>query len=297
MIFKNLHFFALPPSFTITDLEERLSENALKPVGALALSSAGFVPPLGGETTALTHEADGCIWFTVGIEERLLPSSVVNDHVEKRVRKAQEDTGAKVSGRARKQIKDQVITELLPKAFVKPKRINAYIDTRRNYVVVDTASRKAGETVLSEVRGALGSFPALPLSASVSVPSVLSGWLAGEEMPEGVILGSECELKEGDGGETWRSSKADLHAEEVAKHLEAGKLCTRLGVSIDERSHFTIGEDLVVRKFKADAAVLEQVGDHESAEAELDAYFVVLANEARTIHDFIDESMKLTPIE
>lgn len=297
MIFKNLIYFTFPGNHSFDALEEGLCECALKPVGSHALSSVGFVPPLGNEGGSMTHQADGCIWITVGMEERLLPSAVVNDHIAKRVRKAEEESGAKVGGRARKQIKEQVISELLPKAFVKPKRINAFIDTRRNYIVIDSASRKAGETVVAEVRRALGSFPALPLSASVAVPSVLSQWLAGDDIPDSVELGAECVLKESDGGETWRSTKADLHAEEVAKHLEAGKQCTRLALSIQERSHFTLDEDLIVRKFKADDAVLEQVGENDSVEAELDAYFVVLANEARAVYEFIDESMKLTPVE
>ena len=90
---------------------------------------------------------------------------------------------------------------MLPIAFVKPSRLDALIDLQQGFITVDTTSRKAAEGFVSEVRGALGSFPALPLNAEVAPRSVMTGWLAGEPLPEGLVLGEDCNLEDAcDGG-------------------------------------------------------------------------------------------------
>ena len=65
--------------------------------------------------------------------------------------------------------------ELLPRAFVRPGRTDALLDLEHGLCVVDTSSRKSGENVVSEIRHALGSFPALPLNAEVAPRAVLTG--------------------------------------------------------------------------------------------------------------------------
>ena len=45
MFFRNLTFFRFPNSLDLSELETQLANCALKPVGALELSSRGFIPP------------------------------------------------------------------------------------------------------------------------------------------------------------------------------------------------------------------------------------------------------------
>ena len=84
MFFRNLTLFRFPTSLDLSDLDTHLAECALKPVGPLELSSRGFVPPMPrkGEgddaEAALSHRIGDAIWLSVGSEDRLLPSAVVN---------------------------------------------------------------------------------------------------------------------------------------------------------------------------------------------------------------------------
>ena len=55
MLFRNLTLFRFPASLDLSDLESRLAECALKPVGPLEVSSRGFVPPFGQHGEALVH--------------------------------------------------------------------------------------------------------------------------------------------------------------------------------------------------------------------------------------------------
>ena len=85
MFFRNLTLFRFPASLDLSDLETQLAEYALKPVGPLELSSRGFVPPFGQHGEALTHAIGESLWLTVGGEDKLLPSSVVNDLLQKKL--------------------------------------------------------------------------------------------------------------------------------------------------------------------------------------------------------------------
>lgn len=278
-------------------LQGHLEECRLKPVGPLELATSGFVPPLGGETTALYHAIGDFVWLALGTETRLLPPAVIQRETAKRIKALEEREGRAPGGKARKQIKDDVIAELLPKSHVKPGRTNAYLDLKERLLVVDTSSRKVAERFMSELRRALGSFPAIPLNAEVSPRAVMTSWIAGEPLPEGVVLGDECELKDGaDSGAIVKCQRQDLVSEEIAKHLESGKQVTRLAVVIDDHISAVIGEDLVVRKFKLLDGALEKIEsqDQDDVAAELDARFALMTGEARAMFSRLEPPLKLS---
>jgi len=297
MFFRNLTFFRFPVSLDVTDLDTGLAEAALKPVGALELSSRGFISPFGRDEAAMSHRIGNAIWLAVGGEDRLLPAAVVNDLLGKKLAEMEEKEGRKPSGRTRKRIKDDLVHELLPRAFVRPSRTDAMLDLEHGYLAVDTSSRKNAEMVASEIRRALGSFPALPLNAEVAPRAVLTSWIAGDPLPEGLALGDECELKDpADGGAVVKCQRQDLLGDEIAKHLESGKQVTRLALQLDDHLSFVAGEDLVVRKLKfLDGAVDALEGsEREDLRAELDARFALMSGEVRRLFAVLQDALKLS---
>jgi recombination associated protein RdgC len=223
MFFRNLTLFRFPSSLDFTDLESQLDAHRLKPVGPLEMSSRGFVSPFGRDGEALSHRIGDAIWLTVGGEDRLLPGAVVNDMLAQRLADMEQKEGRKPGGRARKRLKEDLVHELLPRAFVRPSRTDALLDLEHGLCIVDTSSRKSAEGVVGEIRHALGSFPALPLNAEVAPRAVLTGWIAGEPLPDGLSLGDECELKDAaDRGAVVKCQRHDLACDEIGKHLESG---------------------------------------------------------------------------
>lgn len=301
MFFRNLTFFLFPSADLIDrsdyGLEAGLDECQLKPVGPLEMSSRGFVSPFGRDCEELAHRLGNAIWLTVGGEDRMLPGAVVNDLLAKKLAAIEEAEGRKPGGRTRKRIKDELITELMPRAFVSPSRIDAYLDLGRRFIAIDTASRRAAENVCSEVRRALGSFPALPLNAEVSTRGVLTGWLAGEPLPEGLSIGDECELRDPvSQGAVVKCQRQELFGDEVAKHLESGKQCTRLALNYNGHVSFVFGEDLTVRKFKLlDGAVDKlESADRDDIRAELDARFALQVGEVGELFDVLAKTFKFS---
>ncbi len=300
MFFRNLTLFRFPTSLDFSNLDELLPEAALKPVGPLDLASRGFVSPFGRDEPALSHRVGDAIWLTLGGEDKILPAAVVNDLLAKKLAEIEEKEGRKPGGRTRKRIKEDLLHELLPRAFVKPSRTDALLDLEYGFLAVDTSSRKNAEAVASEIRHALGSFPALPLNAEVAPRSVLTGWIAGEPLPDGLALGEECELKDAmDGGAVVKCQNQELQSEEIAKHLEAGKQVTRLALVLDDHVSFVLGEDLVVRKLKFLEGAVDQLENTERDDlrAELDARFALMSGEVKRLFAVLEQALKLSKAE
>lgn len=307
MFFRSVIFFrfptaagVMPSSFgTAIDeaLDEAVAEGLLKPVGPLEMSTRGFVSPYGRDSEVYTQRAPGVAGICVGGEDKILPAAVINDLLAKKIDEVLEQEGRAPGGRTRKRMKEELVHELLPRAFVQPSRTSAFFDFKRGLICIDHSSRKVAEQVVSQVRYAIGSFPALALNAQVAPRATLTGWLGGEELPEGLSLGDDCELREAsDTGHIVRITNGDLQGDEVAKHLEAGMQCTRLALTLDDHLSFTFGEDLVVRRLKfLDGAVdkLDQV-EREDLRAELDARFFLNVAEIQRLFDMLEKAFRIS---
>jgi recombination associated protein RdgC len=302
MFFRNLTLFRFPLSLVkaLSDLEPALADVALKPVGAGEPSSRGFVPPFGGDSTALVHGVGAARWITLGGEDRLLPSSVVNAELQKRLLAQEARDGRKPGSKTRRRLKDDLVQELLPRAFVRPSRLDAMLDLKHGVLAVDTSSRKAAEGLVTELRRALGSFPALPLNAELSPRALLTGWIAGEPLPAGFVLGDECELKDPvDGGAVVKCQRQELLGEEIGKHLESGKQVSKLALHFDEHVGFVLGEDLVLRKLKFLDGAVDQLenSERESLEAELDARFALMSAELARLFVALERALQFSRAE
>lgn len=301
MFFRNLTFFRFPTGTDFDTLDAGLDACQLKPVGPLELSSRGFVSPFGRDSDVLAARQGDALWLTVGGEDRLLPGAVVNEMLQRKLEEIEAKEGRKPGGRTRKRIKDELITDLLPRAFVKPSRTDALIDRALGVVAVDTSSRKSAENIVSEIRRALGSFPALPLNAEVAPRSVLTSWVAGESLPEGLSLGEECELRDPiDQGAIVKCQRMELTGNaEIDKHLQSGKQVTRLALNLDDHVSFVLGEDLIVRKFKLLDGAVDQLesNDTDDVHAELDARFALMSGELRRLFTVLEGALKLSKVE
>jgi recombination associated protein RdgC len=316
-VFRNATFFRFPVSvshaFVATESHGHqsfemvephaialLQDCTLKPVGPLEMSSRGFVSPYGQGDDRLAMMHGDFVGLTVAGEDKILPPSVVNRLLSEKLIAIEEREGRKPGVRTRKRIKEDLVHELLPKALVKPSRIDVLLDLKRGFIAVDTASRKQAESVVSQIRHALGSFPALALNAEASPRLVMTGWLAGEPLPDGIAVGDCATLKDAaDHGGTVKLQDVDLSGAEVVQHLEAGKQVARLELHHDADITFTLGEDLVLRKLSFGSGLWNQLEgtEREDLAAELDARFVVLSAAIGGLFDVLEQALTISKAE
>lgn len=298
MWFKSVSLYRLPSDYahSTPGLEKGLEQAALKPIGPLELSKRGFVSPYGNDSEVLLHERAGCVLLELGGRERVLPGAVVREALDEKIKQIRERNGRNPGKRQREQLKDEVLMDLLPRAFIKPMHQAAYLDLEAKYVVVDSTSDKSAEAVLTALREGLGSFAAEPVQAEESISSVLSEWLLAGKCAGPFELGDECELKDPvDAGCAVRARSHDLSLEEIREHVRTGKKVTQLGLIYDNRLSLVLDEKFKLRKIKFLDVIQDELKDvsGEDAIAELDARFSLMVLELRRLFTSLGEQFKL----
>lgn len=294
MFFRNLTLFRFPKntSKSLSELETRLADHRLRPCGPIELATRGFVSPYGRESEELVHRCGKFALVAIGSEDKLLPASVIAEALAEKISAINAKEGRRIGARERKRLKEEVVTDLLPRAFVRPSRTFAYLAEDSGWLVIDTASRKSAEEAVSQVREALGRFPATPMAPTESPRILMTDWLVGGKLPAGLSWGDECELRDpAEAGAVVRCRRQDLESDEVREHLKSGKQVFQLGLELDGRMAFVLGEDLTVRKFRFLDVVLDEIGEEasESAQAELDARFALMTLETKRLLEKLDE--------
>ena len=284
MWFSNLQLYRLtkPFDYSPEDLSEALQEHAFRPCGSLDLSTFGWVAPLGQYGEELVHAANGCIMVCARKEEKILPATVVREFVADKVRAIEESQSRPVRRKERDEIKDEVIHELLPKAFSRSKLTFAYIAPKEKLIVVNATSATRAEELLSHLRGSLGSLGAVPISPRQAPTNVMTHWLVEGAVPAGFELGDECELREkGEDGGIIRCKRQDLFSDEIKVHLDAGKLVTKLAIEWQEQLSCILGDDLSIKRLRFGEELLEQSkeADMEDPVAAFDNDFTLMTLE------------------
>jgi recombination associated protein RdgC len=285
MWFRNLQIYQLqtPLGLSPEALHERLEPAAFRPCGSLQPETIGWDRPLGRDGDLLTHAANGCVMLCATRQERLLPGSVVREMLDERVAELEAKEGRKIGRKQKLQMRDELVVDLMPRAFVRSSRTFAYIDEANDWIIIDTPTVKRADELLSLLRETLGSLKTRPLAVREAPASVLTGWIGGGE-PEDFVVKDECELREpSEEGGIIRCRRQALDSDEIATHLAAGKQVVRLAVEWNERLGCLLADDLVVRRLKFLDLVQDQVADAnpEDAIARFDVDFAIMSAELR----------------
>ncbi len=284
MWFKNLSVFRLTEAFTLApdELEQKLEALSFRSCGPHEEFTFGWTSPLGKTAQQLVHTTSGFIMLCVKKEERVLPVAVVNELVQEKISDKEEKQARKLSKKERTEIKDELIFDLLPKAFTFSRKIYAYIDPKGGWLIVDAASAKNAEDLLSLLRKSLGSLPAVPLNTIDKPSTILTQWLLNNKAPDDITIEDECELRspEETGG-IIRCKRHDLALPEIKNHLDTGKEVIKLALTWADRISFIIDENLSIKRLRFLDLIQEQAADIETedAAAQFDADFSIMSAE------------------
>jgi recombination associated protein RdgC len=284
-MFKNVRLFRLgaPWGLDAEGLEASLAERRFRPCGPLETATLGWSAPLGEETAALVHGVGDCLLLCARKQERLLPSAAVAEALDERVAEIEGGEARDLSRVERRRLKDQVMAEMLPRAFTRSRRTLLYVDTKVGWLVVDAASDRQAEDVVSLLRETLGSLPAKPPVPQRPPAGLLTAWLLDGEPPADFVLADACELRDPKEGGVVRCSKHDLGSEEIRNHLRAGKQAVKLALDWGDALSFVLAEDLSLKRLRVADALLEGTEGGEDEAARLDAEFAIMALQLRDL--------------
>jgi len=287
MWFNNAYAYVFTKPFNTSeaDIDFALQEHIFRPCGSQDQQKQGWVAPIPG-TDALVHSANNNILLCMKTQEKILPTTVVREALEEKVQLIEEERGQKVGKKEKQTLKEEIVQQLLPKAFTRNSRLYCYINVRDQFIVVNTSSASKAETMLALLRQSMGSLPILPMKPEGELIMTMTQWVKSDDLPAPFEFAQNIELKALD--EDAASAKLknhDVTEEEVQLHISNGKFVHKLGLVWNEKSTFSLNEDGALKQIKFLDVVKEQTNDvpAEDKLAKFDADFALMAGELNLI--------------
>lgn len=285
MWFKNLVLFQLDKDVDLSRkvLEEGLEQGRFKPCGPQQPESIGWVAPMGPLSDQLYHHASGMTLLSARREERLLPATVIREALDEKVIEIEQREDRRIGRKQRLEIRDQLVFDMMPRAFTRSNLIQGLILPKLRLLVIDSASRNRAEQWTSLLRVSLGSLPLRPLKFNSALSNRFTGWLDGSvNRPAQVVPGDECVLQSADDeGSVVRCRRQDLEGKEIEAHLRAGKRATQIAIEWNQSLSFVITDEAEIKRLRFSDTLVEQdeVDGVDDPAAEFDARFNLLGLE------------------
>lgn len=289
-MFKTASFCRIAPGFVLPPLdalEAALQAASFMPCAPTQPESFGWVPPRGNKSTVLAESVGGQIILKLATERRPLPASAVKAGVEERIERYKKETGnERVAAKLKKEFKEEVIFELMPRAFTKRSATLLWLDPVNRMLVADTASAGGADRLVTCLLDALATIPGStplalkPVQTGMSASASMSHWLTTREAPHNFTIDQDCELKSSDGQKSVvRYARHTLEIDEVAQHIAQGKLPTQLGMTWNSRVSFMLTEGAQIKKLQLLDVVMEGVDKPGKDDDGFDADAAILTGE------------------
>ncbi|WP_301103445.1 recombination-associated protein RdgC [Propionivibrio sp.] len=288
MWFRNLQLYRLPKNWAANpeQLEQKLSAQTLLPCSASAMQSIGWVAPRPGGP--LVHAVNRQWLLALGVEQKLLPASVVKQFADERAKDIEDREGRRVGRKEMRELREAMSIELMPRAFIRRRTTWGWIDPLNGWLVIDAASPAKAEEFLEHLHKSVDSLPARLLQVTQSPSAAMTGWVADGEAPGSFTLDQDLELRSAENA-TVRYVKHTLEGEEIRQHIAAGKVVTRLAMTWGERISFLLNENLQIKRLSfLDILKEEADGQAENEEERFDIDFALMSGEvARLLDDLL----------
>lgn len=286
-MFKNalvyrLEHWAQPP---LSEIEERLQRVRFVGCGASQPESIGWVEPRGEAHGAMLESIGGQLILRLATETKAVPGSVVKSEVQARLDAIEKDTGRRPKGKMVKELKEEVIHALLPRAFPKRSDTLVWLDPKGQWLVVGAGSVKKADELVTGLIELLGGGLKISLVQTALAPATaMAAWLAQKEAPAGFAIDRECELKQPDTEKaSVRYSRHTLDIDEVGEHIKQGKLPRQLALTWAGRVSFVLTEALTLKKIELLDIVFEGATAGTKDEGAFDADVALFTGELRLL--------------
>jgi recombination associated protein RdgC len=291
VLFKNLIFYRLPSDwkFSPAEFEELLSKRTLQPCGPFDLTSRGWVSVLSG--SRLLHTVNQQHMISLGLNQKLLPGSIVRQVAQERAEGLAQEQGYPVGRKQMRDLRHRVADELRARALTRRSATRAWIDPHAGWFVIDAAGAARAEMVIETLSDTLGSFAPVPLETSRSPHAVMTAWLMQGEAPVRFSIDDDLELQTADKSKAViRYVRHPLDGKEIRAHLATGKYPTRLGLTWNDRISFVLTDKLSIKRLDfLEMSKDNTEGDEVDPLEQFDIDFTVMAGEVANLLKDIEQ--------
>ncbi|WP_426575331.1 recombination-associated protein RdgC (plasmid) [Xenorhabdus stockiae] len=296
-VFKNALIYQLSrkvPNLTEEELRPLIPNFAFSPCGEHDASRIGWLTD--DDKPAIFVHGNHLLLVAVK-EQKDIPAAIIKAQLNAKRENLEAIHNRKLRRSEIAQIKDDVIQELLPRAFAKRSTIQLWIDVDNGLISIDTTSPRTAELVLALLRRTLGSLPVIPMATVNPFALAMTDWLKDSHtLPAKLRLSDKIQKADliYEEGEV-RFNKEDrlTNDEAVSILLAQGRQVCTLGVYLDTQ----YGLDLALTdacklkklQFGVEFSRLHREGDDELAREYAD--FILMVEELRTAYDIIFHAM------
>lgn len=290
MIFKNLSIYRVRSAAgsSVDSLSGQLAGFSLQPCASQDVQSRGWVSPRGDGQ--FIHAVNGQWLLALGVEQRILPASVVAQFARDKAQAIFEAEGRKVGRREMRELREDATRELLPRAFVRRLVTRAWIDPINGWLVIDSSSTARAEELMVHLRKTVDGLLRIELWKTAHAPSTaMTAWVAGNEAPAGFTLDQDLDLVS-EQEALVRYVRHALDGEEIRGHIASGKHATRLAMTWNDRISFVLADTMQLKRLKfTDLLLVENRGQSENEQECFDLDFTLMTGEvARLLGDVVD---------
>jgi len=299
MWFKNLIIYRLPDGWTmpLVELESRLSNRPLQPCNSFEMFSRGWVHS--SVAQRYVHHTNGQYLIALGVEQKLLPSSIIKQVAVERAEELAQQQGFPVGRRQMRELKEKVTEELRARALSRRRITRAWIDTVNGWFIVDAAGGARADELVETLRDTLGSLPVQFMETQLVPHSSMGAWLALGDAPLRFVLDHDLELQTADKTKaTVRYVRHPLEGKEIQEHVAGGKYVTRLGLTWNDRVSFVLTDKLQVKRVEF-LEIVKDKSENEGVapEEQFDIDFLLMTGELSQLLTDLREALGGEPKE
>lgn len=257
----------------------------IEPLATQAIS-LGFVPRTEGGT--LVSEFTGGVAFTVRIDQKILPGSVVKAAAAVKAKALEVETGRKVGKKWMREIRLRTEEELLARALIRTQVITCFHHTATNMLVIPMTNKSLVQRIVSLLVNSVGSVK----TTTINVANVKGGltkrlkdWVMGDIGAFGGLDPvNEVQLEQGERKVTVRMSDLDASRAALTEALGQDHGVKALGLQFASGLELKLTDDF---KFRGIVSPTPEVVEGEEKDDALDTFHEQAAIELADLTDAI----------
>lgn len=276
--------------------EPKLKQLAHIPIKKYSETSIGFSPVFGWLAPDMqSHELQNFLFISMTLEEKKIDKKLLKNRERKAIDAKAKSGNVKINELGKDVIdgiKASVKKELIGETLASEEYLNAIIDIENNVLFVNSTSSKNIEKLcdfLSRIDDSL----VFKNYFDASLELHLTSWLySPDRIPEDIALGEEASLQSSDKAKATLKNQ-DLESEEIKVLLNHEKKVTEIAVTYKARMALKMNSDGIIKNMKPTDLLknsVERNDDNEDACADLEADWIVCANEVYDIFKWFEDN-------
>jgi recombination associated protein RdgC len=280
MWFKQIQLFQLTQNISgsVQNFNDQMEPLAFSPCLPSLPSSMGWISPLDGEDQNFVHGVNGCYLICLQFEEKILPASVIAESLKNKVKQIETHEARRVRNKEKLILKDEVVMTLLPRAFTKINKLYAYIDTRHQWLVLNTTSASKTELFISMFKKSFGD--SVETIEVIKPSAILTHWLKEKDYPQEFSIDKSCILQDpNQQHRIIRCQQQDLFVQSIQSLVKEGCAVIQLALCWQDKINFVMAEDFSLRNVRLSEEDIAEIYDElETKQQKITADLIMMSN-------------------